>query len=452
MPLSFQNGNWDKVNYILNHKRGSRESIQNAIWYYTDNENLSSDTDAAAMVADANENGSGFIPQSGETVAVLIAGVTEIQRTFVELLLPLPGDVEGLVWYDANADGIQEKGEPGIQNVTVRLYHSEGSRVTESATDGEGIYSFVNVSDGDYYVQFMRPAGYLFSPQHVGSDGSLDSDANTSTGKTIIFTLDSNGIHFSWDAGIYKRSSGGGGSSRYHPPTADATAGEPYTGVTHAQITFDGSRSYDRDGRITSWRWSFGDETNSSGVKVQHSYANPGTYRVVLTVTDNKGALDSYVTFAVITVGNNPPSKPLGFGPSSGHQNISYAYSVVFTDPDGDSLQYVFDWGDGSHSTSPLCENGHTILTLHQWSAAGFYTVRISARDPSNATSEGYEMVVSIDVMYVRSLGYLINVDGAGPYDMFYSNQTGRQTRVQREQTDVYSIDVNGDGKFDLPI
>jgi hypothetical protein len=124
-------------------------------------------------------------------------------------------------------------------------------------------------------------------------------------------------------------------------------------------------------------------------------------------------------------------------------------FSVVSTDPDGDSLQYVFDWGDGSQSTSPLFASGHSIYTMHQWSAAGVYTVRIYAQDPSNASSEVYGMIVLIDVRYVGSLGYLINSDGAGPFDMFYSNETGKQTRVQGEQTGMYSIDTNGDGSFD---
>jgi hypothetical protein len=73
----------------------------------------------------------------------------------------------------------------------------------------------------------------------------------------------------------------------------------------------------------------------------------------------------------------------------------------------------------------------------------------VYAQDPHNATSEANKLMVSIDVLYVQNLGYLINSDGTGPYDLFYSNQTGKQTRVQQEQTGVYAIDVNGDGIFD---
>jgi len=449
MPKGFQNGNWDKINYILNHKKGSRDSIQKAIWCYTDSENCSPDPDAAAMIADAEQNGTGFIPQSGEILAILIEGVKEIQRTFLELTLPKPGGIGDLVWYDSNADGIQDKGEPGLSNVNVRLYQSDESLVNEITTNDKGIYSFVDVMTGEYYLEFTLPAGYVFSPQDAGSDDAFDSDANTTTGRTFVFTMIPNEDNLTRDAGMYIPSSGRSRSSRNHPPTADATAGEPYTGFARAEITFDGSRSYDRDGRIISWRWSFGDGTNGSGEVVQHAYALPGRYTVILTVTDNKHATDSYTTTAAIALGNNPPSKPSVSGPASGQQNISYVYSVVSTDPDGDSLQYVFSWGDGSQSTSPLFASGHSIYTMHQWGAAGLYTVRIYAQDPSNASSEVSEMIVLIDVRYVGSLGYLINSDGTGPFDMFYSNETGKQTRVQGEQTGVYSIDTNGDGNFD---
>ena len=44
-------------------------------------------------------------------------------------LLPLLG-IGDFVWEDLDADGIQDAGEPGISNVTVCLYHSDGTPVT----------------------------------------------------------------------------------------------------------------------------------------------------------------------------------------------------------------------------------------------------------------------------------------------------------------------------------
>jgi heat shock protein HslJ len=53
-------------------------------------------------------------------------------------------------------------------------------------------------------------------------------------------------------------------------------------------VVFDGTGS---NGQvpIVSWRWDFGDGAAASGAVVQHTYINPGTYEVSLTVTDQRG-------------------------------------------------------------------------------------------------------------------------------------------------------------------
>ncbi len=59
-------------------------------------------------------------------------------------------------------------------------------------------------------------------------------------------------------------------------------------------ITFDASKSTD-DGEIVSYDWNFGDGTTAKGKIVKHRYIWPGTYNVVLTVTDNDGGKTSYI-------------------------------------------------------------------------------------------------------------------------------------------------------------
>lgn len=72
------------------------------------------------------------------------------------------------------------------------------------------------------------------------------------------------------------------------PPVADLTAA-----VTDATVALDAAGSSDPDGTITDYLWEFGDGESGTGVSTTHTYAESGTYTVVLTVTDDAGATAS---------------------------------------------------------------------------------------------------------------------------------------------------------------
>jgi hypothetical protein len=108
------------------------------------------------------------------------------------------------VWYDTNKNGVQDAGEAGVQGVKVSLLDAAGNVVTTQTTDASGNYLFTSLKPGTYSVQFDKttlPTGYVFTSQDVGSDAA-DSDADTSTGKTIQTVLDSGESDKTWDAGI----------------------------------------------------------------------------------------------------------------------------------------------------------------------------------------------------------------------------------------------------------
>ncbi len=65
-------------------------------------------------------------------------------------------------------------------------------------------------------------------------------------------------------------------------------------------VVFDASLSQDRDGRIVSYQWNFGDSITGEGKVVNHVYNEPGSYPVSLTVIDDDGNKDT--TFKIITV------------------------------------------------------------------------------------------------------------------------------------------------------
>ena len=71
------------------------------------------------------------------------------------------------------------------------------------------------------------------------------------------------------------------------PPVADVDS--PRFVRRNRPVLFDGSNSFDPDGKVVGWTWDFGDGYQMSGQQVEHTYFNPGVFQVSLTVVDQMG-------------------------------------------------------------------------------------------------------------------------------------------------------------------
>lgn len=91
------------------------------------------------------------------------------------------------VWYDTNANGIKDAGEPGISNVGLELFQDTDNSndfsagdtfVNSTVTDASGNYKFGDLDQGDYILTIpsnnFSPAGPLY--QHSSSPGADDPD------------------------------------------------------------------------------------------------------------------------------------------------------------------------------------------------------------------------------------------------------------------------------------
>jgi len=86
--------------------------------------------------------------------------------------------------------------------------------------------------------------------------------------------------------------------------------------------------------------------------------------------------------------GSAPATPDTPAGQAFGFKGIEYTYSSQTTDPNGDDLYYMWDWGDGTMSSwiGPL-HSGETVATPHTFEAGGSFSVRVKAKDTTGAES-----------------------------------------------------------------
>jgi parallel beta-helix repeat protein len=94
---------------------------------------------------------------------------------------------------------------------------------------------------------------------------------------------------------------------------------------------------------------------------------------------------------------NQPPTKPTISGQTRGKPGTEYSYIIVATDPEGSTLSYLVDWGDGSQSnwTDPLA-SGQELHLNHTWATKATFTVQAKARDSQGAESDWGSLKVKI--------------------------------------------------------
>lgn len=174
----------------------------------TDGELLATATSGTAPYTYAWSSG-----QNSNTATGLGAGTYTVTATdsngctgVASETLTAPIKIGDFVWNDLNKNGIQEAGEPGVENVAVIL---EGTDINGNSvelvvhTDENGMYMFNNLTAGVYTVEFTGfPPEFQLTLSNAGGNDALDSDVNLATG-VVNVNLDANECDLTIDAGIY---------------------------------------------------------------------------------------------------------------------------------------------------------------------------------------------------------------------------------------------------------
>ncbi len=116
--------------------------------------------------------------------------------------------ITGRAWMDQNKDGLRGEGERGFSGVRVQLFRRTSGTsyelLTSLRTQSDGSFLFLVSSSllpESFYLQFEKVPGMYFSPPRTGGDNLTDSDVDTSSGRTPLFTLANQSNSVGWNAG-----------------------------------------------------------------------------------------------------------------------------------------------------------------------------------------------------------------------------------------------------------
>lgn len=153
--------------------------------------------------------------------------------------------------------------------------------------------------------------------------------------------------------------------------------------------------SVDPEGDRLKYKWSFGDGTTSSEQNPEHTYTSAGTYTVSLKVSD--GSLTN--TFKKKIKVNSVPLSDFSVASRTG---LRVRFESAATDPDGDTLKYKWNFGDGTTSAERDPE--------HTYADAGVYDVSLTVSDGTDKRKSTRTVRIYRNVGFALSgqvVGYL---------------------------------------------
>ena len=169
--------------------------------------------------------------------------------------------------------------------------------------------------------------------------------------------------------------------------------------VDGAILSVNAGGSYDLDGTIVAYDWSWGDGSSGSGLSATHTYAMDGTYDVTLTVTDDDTLTGTDTKAIPIDVANMPPVAMFGWSAVSLTVDVDGSGSY---DPDGTIESWVWDWGDSSAV-------GSGEMASHTYLADGTYDVILTVTDNEGLTDTETLPVTVAEVKYPPSASFTVS-------------------------------------------
>ena len=193
-------------------------------------------------------------------------------------------------------------------------------------------------------------------------------DNTTGTGQSTTHTYSQPGTY---QVTLLVQTSGGCTNQVTRTVTVNAQPTARFNATTVCQGQATQFTSTSTGDGISSYQWNFGDNSTGTGQNATHTYSQPGTYQVTLTVQTGSGCLDQVTQNVVVNALPNAR-----FTASNVCQGTPMQFTSTSTGDQISSYQWTF--GDGSNGT------GQTVS--HNYGAAGTYPVTLTVQTAAGCT------------------------------------------------------------------
>ena len=259
------------------------------------------------------------------------------------------GRIEGIVWDDADNDGVRDAGEAGLGGFTVFLDADNDGALdggeANTITAGDGSWAFADLGPGERHIALAPQAGYKPLP--------ATATTTLASGQTAVLNLSVNAL-----------------------PTLDAVGDQV---LAEGQTLTLGLSGHDSSGDTLHYSLlgeTGGATLNQNTGELQWFAADgPANRLFTVRVTDSAGSTAER-SFGVVVI-NVAPTLALT-GATSAVPGASYELTLSASDPGTDTItEWVIHWGDGSSETMA----GNPSLLSHVYAASGVYAISGSATD-----------------------------------------------------------------------
>jgi YVTN family beta-propeller protein len=344
-------------------------------------------------LANFSSNNSTYGPVAAFS-ATPISGNVPLNVSFTDESTGLPTTWK---WYFGDGTNSTEQNpvhtfsKPGIYTVTLTISSSVGS----SSVTKSGYVSVSNSVHGPIAAFSASPTSGN-SPLNVNF---IDKSTGSPTSWKWYFgdgtnSTEQNPVHTYSKAGIYtvtltvSNASGINSVTKTGLITVLSNGIRPTTSfsasLTSGNAPLNVSFTDESSGLPTSWKWYFGDGTNSTEQNPVHIYSKVGVYTVTLTASNASGSSSvtksSYIT---VSSGDIGPEASFSASPTSG-----YAPLIVNFTANSTVSPTLWQWYFGEYGTNTTDQN-----PVHTYSRAGLYTVTLTARNAGGSslvTKSGY--------------------------------------------------------------